>query len=83
MHVAAIRNSNDWQFMLRDNGIGIKPSDAGQVFEPFHQLHRGGSDRGGIGLGLATCKRIVERHGGRIELTFTGATAPHSVSPFR
>lgn len=49
---------------VKDNGVGFAPEYALQIFEVFMRLH--GEDIPGSGLGLATCKRIVERHGGRI-----------------
>jgi signal transduction histidine kinase len=80
VHVSASQTSAGWEFFVRDNGIGIKPEDVDRVFLPFQQLDAHKSQRsagGGVGLGLATCKRIVERHGGRIEVMPThgqGAT---------
>ncbi len=50
---------------VRDHGIGIDPAVADQVFQPFRRLD---ASAGGRGLGLALCRRIVERHGGRIRL---------------
>jgi PAS domain S-box-containing protein len=50
---------------IRDNGIGIPPGQHHVIFDDFHQAHRGAGFKG-TGLGLATCKRIVERHGGSI-----------------
>ncbi len=55
----------DWRFAVRDNGVGIPPGKRGDLFKPFTRLHDGGKYEG-TGLGLATCKKIVERHGGVI-----------------
>jgi len=51
------------RYFVRDNGCGFDPSQAAQIFEPFHRLH--GKEVEGNGIGLATVKRIVARHGGR------------------
>lgn len=67
VHVSARREGTHWIFSIEDNGIGIAPEHQGHIFIPFKRLH--GSEIAGTGIGLATCKRIVERHGGRIWLT--------------
>lgn len=65
VHVSAARSAGEVVFSVCDNGIGIGAQDRATVFRPFTQVDRAAS-RGGLGLGLATCRRIVERHGGRM-----------------
>ncbi len=65
IHVSAARQKESWQISVRDNGIGFDPVDADRVFVVFQRLHPPGR-YDGTGIGLAICKRIVERHGGRI-----------------
>jgi signal transduction histidine kinase len=61
--ISAARAEDQWVFSVRDNGVGIEPAEAESIFTPFRRLR---PDVPGTGLGLATCRRIVERHGGRL-----------------
>jgi PAS domain S-box-containing protein len=62
--VTAAEEAGDWVFSVEDNGIGIPPEYQTQIFGIFKRLH--GKEYPGTGIGLATCKKIVDRHGGNI-----------------
>ncbi len=64
IRISARLGNHEWQFSVQDNGIGIDPQYAEKVFGIFKRLH--GRDNPGTGIGLAICKKIVTRHGGRI-----------------
>lgn len=63
-YIGAEEDGDYYQFSVRDNGIGIEAHHQDRIFEPFKRLH--GTDIPGNGIGLAVCKRVVERAGGRI-----------------
>lgn len=65
VHIGAHKRPGEWQVFVCDNGIGVDPMYRERVFDIFHRVH-GRRKFEGTGIGLAICKRIVERHGGRI-----------------
>lgn len=65
IHITAARSEEGWVFCVRDNGIGIDPRYHESVFEIFRRLHTQ-QEYPGTGIGLAVCRRVVHRHGGRI-----------------
>ena len=64
IEISGSNSGDSWQFAVKDNGQGIPPDHQDCVFEPLKRLH--GNDIPGSGLGLALCRTIVARHGGRI-----------------
>ncbi len=64
VQIAAERDDNAWRFTVEDNGMGVSPEFADQLFGMFARERR--SDSPGTGMGLAICRKIVQHHGGRI-----------------
>ena len=64
IHVECQRDGNDWRFSVRDNGIGIAKEHLSRIFQIFERI--GEKDAEGTGIGLANCKKSVERRGGEI-----------------
>ena len=64
IHISAQQNHHEWNFAVRDNGIGIEEENLKKIFAPFKRLH--GREIPGSGIGLAICQKIVTRYRGRI-----------------
>ncbi len=65
IHISAKEESDNYLLMVKDNGIGIEPQYYERIFQIFQRLHPK-DEYGGTGIGLAICRRIIERHGGKI-----------------
>lgn len=63
IHVSATQKEKEWEFSIKDNGIGIPPENQERVFQIFQRLHTR-EEYEGTGIGLAVCQKIVTRHGG-------------------
>jgi len=65
IHIAAAEKDGEWVLTIKDNGIGIETGHMEQIFHIFQRLH-GRSEFPGTGIGLAVCKKIIDRHGGHM-----------------
>ena len=77
IHISAVEDDAEWTVSVRDNGIGMEADSVDRIFVMFQRLHTH-EEYPGTGIGLAICKRIVDRHGGRIWVD----SQPHRGSTF-
>jgi light-regulated signal transduction histidine kinase (bacteriophytochrome) len=85
IRVSVQRQKGAWRFCVQDNGIGMESRFFDRIFQIFQRLH-GRGRYNGTGIGLAVCKKIVERHGGSIEVESTpgqGSTFYFSISDLK
>ena len=81
IHVTAERSREAWTFCVKDNGVGVSGLDTERIFEVFQRGSRGGDEEEGTGMGLAICKSIVERHGGRMWVESSGGSTFYFTIP--
>ena len=68
VHVSALQKRGQWQFSIKDNGLGIEEQYYDRIFGMFQRLHNR-REFSGTGIGLAICRKIVERNGGELSVT--------------